>query len=142
MADASVIAAVFCALFAGHHLGDHIVQTDWQANHKALPGWLGVRAMAGHLVGYHACMVAALAGLAAVGVPLTVTGSAVGLGFSAVTHGFLDRRWPVRWILEHTGSRDFAASQTPLPGGYLADQSLHIACLFVAALLVVAGGGS
>ncbi|MCG5464161.1 DUF3307 domain-containing protein [Micromonospora sp. MED01] len=141
MAEAAVIAAVFCALFAGHHVGDHVAQTDWQAKHKAGPGWLGVRAMAGHLLGYHACMVAALLGLVAAGVPLTFQGCAVGLVFSAVTHGFLDRRWPVRWILEHTGSRAFAASQTPLHGPYLADQSLHIVCLFVAALLVVGVGG-
>ena len=141
MADAAVLAAVFCALFAGHHLGDHVVQTDWQAKHKALPGWTGWRALAGHLVGYHACLVAALAGLAAAGVPLTFAGCAAGLAFSAVTHGFLDRRWPVRWLLDHTGSRAFAAGQTPLPGGYLADQSLHIACLFVASLLVVIVGG-
>ncbi|MER7331603.1 MULTISPECIES: DUF3307 domain-containing protein [unclassified Micromonospora] len=138
MAEAAVIAAVFCALFAGHHVGDHAAQTDWQAKNKAEPGWLGVRAMAGHLASYHACMVVALGGLAAAGVPLTFTGCAVGLAFSAVTHGFLDRRWPVRWILEHTGSRAFAASQTPLHGGYLADQSLHIGCLFVSALLVAA----
>jgi len=136
--SAGLVAAVFVALFAGHHVGDHVAQTDWQAKHKASPGWTGWRAMAGHLVGYHACMVAALGGLAAVGVPLTWVGCAAGLGFSVVSHGFLDRRWPVRWVLEHTGSRDFAASQTPLHGGYLADQSLHVGCLFVSSLLVVA----
>lgn len=136
-----MFAAVFCALFAAHHVGDHVAQTDWQAKHKVEPGWRGVRAMSGHLVSYHACMVAALAGLAAVGVPLTVAGCAAGLAFSAVTHGFLDRRWPVRWILERTGSAAFAASQTPLHGGYLADQSLHIGCLFISALLVVVVGG-
>lgn len=139
--DSGVFSAVFVALFAAHHLADHVIQTDHQAKHKAEPGWVGDRAMAGHLLGYHACMIAALLGLVAAGVPLTLRGCAAGLVFSAVTHGFLDRRWPVRWILEHTGSRAFAASQTPLHGVYLADQSLHIACLFVAALLVVAGGG-
>jgi hypothetical protein len=137
---AATFAAVFCAMFAAHHIGDHVAQTDHQAANKMLPGWAGWRAMIGHLASYHACMVLALVGLATVGVPLTVTGCVAGLIFSAATHGFLDRRWPVRLLLEHTGSRAFAASQTPLHGGYLADQSLHIGCLFVASLLVVGVG--
>ena len=141
VADPGAIGAVFAALFAAHHIGDHIAQTDHQAQHKAGTGWLAVRAMAGHLATYHACMLVALAGLAAAGVPLTVAGCASGLLFSAVTHGFLDRRWPVRWVLERTGSRAFAASQAPLHGMYLADQSLHVGCLFVASLLVVIVGG-
>lgn len=141
MAESTAFASVFVALFAAHHIGDHVAQTDWQAKYKVEPGRLGWLAMAGHLATYHACMVAALVGLAAVGVPLTAGGCAAGLAFSALSHGFIDRRWPVRWLLERTGSRAFAASTTPLHGGYLADQSLHIGCLFVASLMVVITGG-
>lgn len=129
-------AAVFVALFAAHHLGDHVLQTDQQAANKALPGRGGWKAMAGHLATYHLCAAAALGALALIDVPLTVAGCAAGLAFSAATHGLLDRRWPVQWILRATGSPRFAESTTPLHGGYLADQSLHVACLFVAALLV------
>jgi hypothetical protein len=137
---AATFAAVFVAMFAAHHLGDHVLQTDFQAANKALPGWRGWAAMAGHLLSYHAAMVAALLALHLVDAPLTVTGCTAGIAFSAITHGLLDRRWLVRWVLEHTGSRAFAASTTPLHGGYLADQSLHVAALFVAALLVVSVG--
>jgi hypothetical protein len=133
---AATLSAVFVALFAAHHLGDHVIQTDHQAATKALPGRRGWAAMAGHLATYHAAAVVALILLALAGVPLTVAGCAAGLALSAVTHGFLDRRWPVQWILRATGSPRFAESTTPLHGGYLADQSLHIACLFVSALLV------
>lgn len=135
--SAASFAAVFAAMFAAHHLGDHVVQTDRQAANKALPGVRGWAAMTGHLFSYHVTMVLALLALRLVDVPLTMLGCLAGVGFSIVTHGFLDRRWPVRWILEHTGSRAFAASTAPLHGGYLADQSLHVAALFVSALLVV-----
>jgi hypothetical protein len=116
------------------------VQTDKIADDKAGPGWAGWWAILKHLAGYHAAIVAALAGLWLIDVPLTWSGVAAGLGFSAVTHGLLDRRWPVRWILEKTGSARFAAMTTPICGAYQADQSLHVACLFVSALLVVSIG--
>lgn len=132
------LAAVFVALYAAHHLGDHIVQTDWQARHKTDRGWVGVRAMAGHLAGYHLAAAAALAAVTAFGADITWAGAAAGLGFSAATHAVLDRRWPVQWLLEHTGSAAFADRQTPICGMYEADQSLHVAALFVAALITVA----
>jgi hypothetical protein len=142
--DPGTFAAVFAAMFAGHHIGDHVAQTDWQAKTKARPdrvsratSW---RAMAGHILTYHLCVGAALAALLLVDVRFTWPGVVAGLGFSAVTHAFLDRRWPVRWLLEHTGSKAFAESTTPLHGVYLSDQSLHLACLFVSALLVVSIG--
>jgi hypothetical protein len=71
-------------------------------------------------------------------VPLTVAGMVAGLGFSAVTHAILDRRWPVRWILQHVGAPEFADLKTPICGMYLADQALHYGCLWVAALLIAA----
>ncbi|MFF3787212.1 hypothetical protein [Streptomyces sp. NPDC001933] len=36
------------------------------------------------------------------------TGLVAGLAVSAVTHAFFDRRWPIRWLLEHIGSKGFA----------------------------------
>lgn len=54
--------------------------------------------------------------------PLSVTGLAAGFAWSVVTHAVLDRRWPVRWLLQHTGSPDFAELRTAgLNGMYLAD---------------------
>lgn len=135
---AAVTAVVFAALYAGHMVGDHVIQTDRQAAGKAqTAGWL--RPMLGHLAGYHLTIGVALAGLTLVGVPLSWRHVTAALLWSVVTHGVLDRRWPVRWLLQHTGSADFADRQTPICGPYLADQALHVGCLFVAALIVGAG---
>jgi hypothetical protein len=137
MSEAAVFAAVFAALFAGHHLGDHVFQTHRQATGKVGPGWPAWRAMAGHLAGYHACQAVALAGLWAVGVPLTGGGAAAALGFSAASHAFIDRRWPVRGLLRLLGSAPFAArAGGGINGMYLADQSLHVGCLYLSALLL------
>jgi len=48
---------------------------------------------------------------------------------SAVTHAFFDRRWPVRWLLEHIGSKGFAELKAAgMDGMYLSDQALHQSC--------------
>lgn len=137
----ATFAAVFIAMFVGHHVGDHVAQTDAQAAAKAQPGEAGWWAMVGHILTYHAAVLFALgAARLVLDLPISGVGLAAGIAFSVVTHAFLDRRWPVRWLLEHTGSKAFAESTTPLHGCYLADQSMHIACLFVSALLVVSIG--
>jgi hypothetical protein len=133
---AALFAAVFAALYAGHMVGDHVAQTDWQAAHKADKGLRGALAMAGHLAGYGACQALALAALQLAGVALPDVAGWVGLVVSVATHGLIDRRWPVRWLLCHSGSRDFAGlAGRGLNGMYLADQSLHVGCLFLAALI-------
>ena len=132
---AVAFAAVAATLHAAHQLGDHIVQTDTDANGKATPG--GWRHLATHVATYHLTALTLLAITAAVlHLPLTATGLAVGLGFFAATHALLDRRWPVRWLLEHTGSAAFAERTTPICGMYLADQALHYGCLWATALLI------
>jgi hypothetical protein len=135
MNTAAIVAVAFAALYASHCVGDLIVQTDWQAQGKtADKGW--ALPMAGHLAGYLITQYAFLYAVALAGVPFRLWGFLGGLAFSVVTHGFIDRRWPVRWLLEHTGSADFAARTAPICGIYLADQALHIGALFVAALIV------
>jgi hypothetical protein len=139
-------------LWAAHDLGDHVVQTDHQAAGKAT-SW---RAMAGHLVGYHATQAAAIAVLRSLGVRPSWRATAAGIAFSAASHAFLDRRWPVARLLEHTGSTNFARPQVrvvvakgfesaprpistgvlPLHGPYLADQALHHLALTVVALIL------
>lgn len=143
MTAAAAFAAVGVTLFAAHQLADHVLgQTDRQACGKAAPGWAGWRCIAGHVGLYHLVM-AAMLGVAVVALdlPVSFAGAVVGLGFSAVTHALIDRRWPVRWLLEHTGSAPFAALNSGgINGLYLADQSLHAAALWVAALLMVGIG--
>lgn len=152
-------AAILGTMHAAHDVADHVVQTDRQAAGKAAAGgW--VRPMAGHVGSYHAVMCAAL--LAAdrvLGLGLSRRRLAAALAVSAGTHAFLDRRWPVRRVLELTGSPGFAKGTTavpihthgdnslpldngapvPLNGPYLADQSLHHGALWLAALVAAAG---
>lgn len=133
--NGTVFAVAFIALYVGHQLGDHVVQTDHQAAHKAGKGRTAVLAMAGHVVGYTAAQAVALALVAGAG--LTPVGIAIGLAVSATTHAFIDRRWIVQWVLRNTGSPDFAALTTGgMNGPHLTDQALHIGCLFLAAVTV------
>ncbi len=135
----ATLTATFIALYAGHMIGDHIVQTDWQAANKAGKGRDAARAMAGHIGGYVAAQTVALVVVMAAGTPVTFAAALAGLAFSAATHAFIDRRWPVQWILHRTGSRNFAGLTTyGLNGAYLADQALHIGCLFISAAITAA----
>lgn len=134
--SAAVFSASFAALYAGHMVGDYVAQTHRQSLGKGTPaGW--VKPMAGHLASYGACQVLALAALLVVGVHMPVWAAAAGVAFSLATHGFIDRRWPVRWLLEHTGSKPFAElASHGMNGMHLADQALHIGCLFISALII------
>ncbi|MFJ8472177.1 hypothetical protein [Kitasatospora sp. NPDC094011] len=140
--NAGTFAAVLGTLLAAHMWGDHCAQTGHQAAHKGKPepdsgttnaeSW---RAMLGHLVSYHAIMVVLLGtAVAVLNLRVSLAGSAAGIAFSAVTHGFWDRRWPVRWFMIATGSAGWAEDPQ---GRYLVDQSQHWLCLWLSALLVV-----
>jgi hypothetical protein len=133
MSAARRFAVVLPTLLVAHNLADHIVQTDHQAAAKTT-SW---PAMAGHVGGYQVTQAAALAAVAALtGERLSWQRVLLGGVFSAATHAFLDRRWPVRKTLEATRSPNFADMTTPLHGMYLADQALHHGCLLVSALLI------
>jgi hypothetical protein len=127
------VGTVYAALMGGHDVGDHVVQTDHQAASKAGRGAAAYRALAGHVGGYTVTQVVALA---LVGVPLLRWRTVAGLAFSAGTHAFIDRRWPVRALLRLTRSPAFAELQTPINGMYVSDQALHHGCLLVAARII------
>ncbi len=141
-------AVTSAALYAGHQLGDHLLgQTDTQAAGKAQPGWAGRRALIRHVIQYHLVLAGTLAiAVLALHMPVTPVGLAAGGALSVVTHAVLDRRWPLIWLMEHTGSRSFAALRLPItgasveagwhPGRYAADQACHTYALFGAALLI------
>lgn len=136
--SATTFAAVAVTVYAAHQVADHVFgQTDKQAACKAGSGWAGWRALAGHVVAYHVVLVVMLAAaVAALRLDVTTAGLVAGVVFSAVTHAVLDRRWPVRWILQVTRSPEFAERMSPICGMYLADQSLHVFCLWISALLI------
>lgn len=149
VATLATSGSVWAVLSVGHNLADHVFgQTDHQAASKAAPsadevadgvsprrGW---GACLGHVAQYHLVMAVMLALVWAV-LPLQMswTGLAAGLVVSAVTHAFFDRRWPVRWLLEHIGSKGFAELKAAgMNGMYLTDQALHQTALLIAALLI------
>ncbi|MFJ6137472.1 DUF3307 domain-containing protein [Kitasatospora sp. NPDC092286] len=140
--NASTFAVVLLTLLTAHMWGDHAAQTDHQAAHKGKPepdsgttnsaSW---RAMLGHLVGYHAVMVAMLsAAVFALDLRVSLAGCSAGVGFSVLTHAFWDRRWPVALFMRITRSPEWAKNPQ---GRYLVDQSQHWLCLWLSALLVV-----
>jgi hypothetical protein len=130
---ALVFAVCLLALLVAHQVGDHVLQTDQQAAGKAG----SIRAMAGHLLGYHLCFAAILLGtVGLLGVPVTGRGVIAGLAFSAATHAVLDLRWPVAAILRAARSPEFAKATTPVSGLYAADQALHKLALLISALLI------
>jgi hypothetical protein len=130
-------AAIFAALYAGHVVGDLVVQTHWQSQHKAERSWRGVVAMAGHLAGYATTQIVALIAVTTVGARFGLAASIAGLAFSVSSHGFIDRRWPVVWILDRTGSAQFARlASGGVNGAFQADQALHVGCCFIAALIM------
>ncbi|MEU0155603.1 transcriptional regulator [Micromonospora fulviviridis] len=147
MSDAGTIAAVYAALFAGHQVADHWIQTQHQADTKGLPGWPGRLACAAHVVTYGAAQLVAL-GLLAVAAGVTVSPGrlAAGMAVNLLTHYLADRRAPLRWLADRTGSGRFWRLGTPRAGrddnpsigtgAYALDQSWHHGWLFVAALMI------
>lgn len=110
------MGAIFAFLLTGHLVGDWIVQTDWQAANKT-NSW---KANQQHVATYHLTLLAA-AGWLAWDWKLIA-----GFAFSWIIHSFIDRRWPVKCLLQITRSPAFA--ETAL-GILAADQTLHIATL-------------
>jgi hypothetical protein len=135
---AAVTAASFVALFAGHQIGDHVVQSNADAAAKGAPtaellsagvhAWTGWPACARHVVTYALTQAAALA-LIAVVTPLRWSSAAAALAVSAGTHAVIDRRWIVRLMIQAKRCQDWREAP------YLIDQSLHMGALLVAAVL-------
>lgn len=151
MSDTAVaFACVFVAFYAAHTVGDHWIQTEWQATRKGLPGWPGRRACLAHVTTYTATQLAALTAVwVTLGLALSPWRVAAGLGVSAVTHYIADRREPLRRLAEWTGRGAFHSLGRPRPGhddnvtlgtgAYAQDQAWHIGWCFVAALVTASG---
>jgi hypothetical protein len=90
----AVFAATFCALYAGHHVGDYWVQTDHQARHKGAQGAEGVIACLTHVGSYivtqFVCLI--LMGLATGWDAADGWWTVLALAVSGTTHYAADRR--------------------------------------------------
>ncbi len=146
VATAAIAGIAYAALYAGHQIGDHVVQTGAAAAAKGAPTaerlaagadpWAGWSACARHVATYLATQAAALALVAAVA-PIGRPGAVAALTVSGATHAVIDRRWPVRLLIR--AKRCEAWREAP----YLLDQSLHCGALLLAALaatIATAGG--
>jgi hypothetical protein len=116
-------------------LADFVFQTDHQAAHKADKDAAGWWANVHH-AGTHVAvsLIALIAVRLVTHAPLSTLAAGAGLLWIGVTHGFIDRRWPVLWWMHRTGSADFATKGGP---AYV-DQALHITALGIAALAMTA----
>lgn len=123
---AAAFPAAYALLRVAADVGDHWVQTDRQAQHKALPGRQGHQALARHVAGYAATQAAALTvGNRALGLGMRRRSMVVAVALSAATHYVIDRRWPVRRAADALGKGPFYTLGGPLGGAYLLDQSAH-----------------
>ncbi len=133
-----VFAALGFTALVAHNVADHVFgQNDHQAANKAKPGRPGWSALLQHVFAYHIILgVMWLCTAVAFDLTISFLGFVMAILFSAITHAILDRRWPVRWILEKTGSPNFAELQTPIFGMYQADQALHHLALWISVIFL------
>lgn len=151
---AVTFAALLPGLVVAHQVADHWVQTDYQALHKADPGWPGRRACARHVATYTAVTAGVVVALwLALGLAITPVGFVAGQVVSAGTHYWADRRATLARLARAVGKSEmWEQLGQPRPdrddlttlgtGVYALDQSWHGAWLLVAALLtaLVPGG--
>ncbi|MGW1286123.1 transcriptional regulator [Streptomyces sp. NPDC002586] len=146
--DAATFAAVFIALYVGHSVGDHWVQTSHQSSHKGCPGWVGRLADARHIATLTLTKLAVLIPTAALlGLHLSALGIVAGFTVDAVSHWWADRRTTLAWLAKVTGKGEFYRLGAPRAGhddnphigtgAYALDQSFHHLWLLVAALIVI-----
>lgn len=136
MSKAGNAAAAYAAMRAAAGIGDFWLQTGHQAAHKADAGWKGRLVVARHAASYAAVQgVALVAASKLLGVDLKPSRIAAAVAFSGITHGFIDRRWPVRKLAAATGKTGFHDLGGPLGGAFHLDQSAHHALEAVAAVI-------
>ncbi|GGL17764.1 DUF3307 domain-containing protein [Mangrovihabitans endophyticus] len=137
-ATALAFLGTLAALGAGHLPGDIAVQSNADATGKAMPGndrlaagahpWTGWGHCARHTLTYLACQAVAVF-LVLLVVPVPLPGAIAALAFSGATHAVIDRRWLVARLLAAKGCTSWKDMT------FWADQSLHWAAMFLAALI-------
>ncbi|WP_066954511.1 hypothetical protein [Streptomyces lushanensis] len=151
---AATFAAVFIALYVGHSVGDHWVQSSCQAAKKGLPGWTGRLADARHVLGLTLTkMILLVPVVFLLDLRVSTLGLVLGFTVDALTHWWADRRTTLAWLAKVTGKSEFYSLGTPAhpaapaaagggyaptlgTGAYALDQSFHHLWLLVAALII------
>ncbi|WP_434094584.1 transcriptional regulator [Streptomyces jumonjinensis] len=151
---AATFAAVFVALYIGHSVGDHWVQTSCQAAAKGGSGWSARLACGKHVLGLTLTKALVLAPVAlALDLTLSAAGLLLGFGIDAATHYWADRRTTLAKLAAVCGKTEFLTLGTPAhplhpvtaegkpaatlgTGAYALDQSWHYLWLGVASLII------
>ena len=151
---AATAVAVFIALFVGHSVAGHWVQSSCQAAHKGAPGWAGRWACTKHVIGLTLTKGVVLVPVVLLlDLHVTPAGLTIGLALDAATHWWADRRSTLAWLARVTGKAEFYSLGTgahpkhPVTakgepaatlgtGSYALDQSFHHLWLLVAALII------
>ncbi|WP_424217790.1 DUF3307 domain-containing protein (plasmid) [Streptomyces sp. BI20] len=142
LAPAAVLfPTLFLLFYVGHLAADYGAQTDRQASRKA--GWTDDHGCYHHGWGpalVHAgthvvtCAVALALGVVLLDLAVPVVPAVLALLWIGGTHLAIDRRRPVQWWMEHTGSTDWHTRG----GAAHVDQTAHVLALTVAALALAA----
>lgn len=144
MMHALTFAVALPALYAAHHFGDHWVQRPTEALGKGGRSWRGRLLCARHVASLTATKLVALVVTAAVvHLHLSPVAVAAGLGLDAVSHYLIDRRTPLATLARWAGKSEFHGLGDGLAapagtGAYALDQSIHVLCLWIAALVIAA----
>ncbi|MEV8392831.1 MULTISPECIES: transcriptional regulator [unclassified Streptomyces] len=151
---AATFAAVFVALYVGHSVGDHWVQSSCQAADKGKPGWVGRLADARHVLGLTLTkLILLLPVVLLLDLRVSALGLVLGFAVDAVTHWWADRRSTLAWLARVAGKSEFYSLGTPAhsaapatvdggyaptlgTGAYALDQSFHHVWLLVGALII------
>jgi hypothetical protein len=130
-----MMTAAFAALFAGHWIGDHWVQTNRQAQTKGAHSHAGRRACAGHVGTLTLCQALALAVVVLYAdTTFGVVNLAVGLAVNALSHYWCDRRSTLEglaYALHRTGKHDYYKVGAPA-----LDQAFHMLFILLSAVII------
>lgn len=152
-AGGAAFSVLFAALYVGHVVGDHWVQTSCQAIHKAAPTWAGRLACARHVGTLTLTkLVLAAAVVIVFHIHLTWWQAVAAVAIDAGSHYWADRRVTLerlarrRWVNKgefyDQGTDLVNAEGETRPhigtGRYALDQSWHVLWLFVATLVATA----
>ncbi|MFD8545644.1 transcriptional regulator [Streptomyces sp. NPDC059649] len=147
---AAVFTGVFIALYVGHSLGDHWIQTSCQSETKGEDNWAGRLACARHVATLTLTKGILLAPVAfLLDLPLTAVGITLGMGVDAISHYWADRRFTLLRLAQALGREGYpeyvtivrkpggeADTTGPGTGSFHLDQSWHHLWLLIAALII------
>ncbi|WP_406367229.1 DUF3307 domain-containing protein [Streptomyces sp. NBC_01546] len=128
-----MFAEIAFLLYVGHLLADYPLQSDRQAAHKAGCGRTGWTANLAHAATHMVtCGLLLTAGSMALGWQLPLLPAVAAVLWIGVSHGFIDRRWPIAAWMRIARQQGWAAHG----GAAHVDQTAHVLALTLAALFL------